>query len=153
MGFLRSSHRSQASSSDGLFLLDEAMKIHGALSFESYDRLFPNQDVLPAGGIGNLIALPLQKQSRSCGISTFVDESFVAFVDQWAALASTQRVPSEKVEELLNRYEHQEHTSTESIQQAPWERSISLRSALEGCPEVLQVVIANRQMVLLGLFV
>jgi superfamily II DNA or RNA helicase len=128
----------------GFFLLDEAMKIHGALSFESYDRLFPNQDVLPAGGIGNLIALPLQKQSRSCGNSTFVDESFVAFVDQWAALASTQRVPSEKVEELLNRYEHQEHTSAESIQQAPWERPITLRGALEGCPEVLQVVIANR---------
>ncbi|MEZ8043318.1 DEAD/DEAH box helicase family protein [Vibrio sp. 10N.237.312.C02] len=128
----------------GFFLLDEAMKTHGALSFESYDRLFPNQDVLPVGGIGNLIALPLQKQPRSCGNSTFVDQSFVTFVDQWAALVSTQRVPSVKVEALLNSYEHQEQTSAYNSQQAPWERSLPTGSAIEDCPKVLQVVIANR---------
>jgi superfamily II DNA or RNA helicase len=120
------------------------MKTHGALSFESYDRLFPNQDVLPVGGIGNLIALPLQKQPRSCGNSTFVDQSFVAFVDQWAALVSTKRVPSVKVEALLNSYEHQEQTSAYNSQQAPWERSLPTGSAIEDCPKVLQVVIANR---------
>jgi hypothetical protein len=60
----------------GFYLLDEAMKIHGALPFDSYDRLFPNQDVLPIGGIGNLIALPLQKQARLNGNSVFVDHSF-----------------------------------------------------------------------------
>lgn len=31
------------------------------LSLSSYDRFFPNQDTLPKGGFGNLIALPLQK--------------------------------------------------------------------------------------------
>lgn len=31
------------------------------LKLESYDRLFPNQDTLPKGGFGNLIALPLQR--------------------------------------------------------------------------------------------
>jgi hypothetical protein len=31
------------------------------LKLESYDRLFPNQDTMPKGGFGNLIALPLQK--------------------------------------------------------------------------------------------
>jgi hypothetical protein len=34
------------------------------LKLESYDRLFPNQDSLPKGGFGNLIALPLQKYQR-----------------------------------------------------------------------------------------
>ena len=32
------------------------------LKLASYDRLFPNQDTMPKGGFGNLIALPLQKQ-------------------------------------------------------------------------------------------
>ncbi|OEF04901.1 TOTE conflict system archaeo-eukaryotic primase domain-containing protein [Vibrio genomosp. F10] len=134
----------------GFFLLDEAMKIHGVLSFESYDRLFPNQDVLPVGGIGNLIALPLQKQSRSCGNSTFVDQSFVACADQWAALVSTKRVAPVKVEALLINRTHQEQTSADICQQAPWERSLPTRNAIEGCPEVLQAVIANRLYILLS---
>jgi hypothetical protein len=36
------------------------------IQFKSYDRLFPSQDTMPKGGLGNLIALPLQKrQGRS----------------------------------------------------------------------------------------
>ena len=34
------------------------------LKLTSYDRLFPNQDSMPKGGFGNLIALPLQKRPR-----------------------------------------------------------------------------------------
>ncbi len=34
------------------------------LSLTSYDCFFPNQDTLPSGGFGNLIALPLQKVPR-----------------------------------------------------------------------------------------
>lgn len=41
----------------GFALLDKAMEIHPKVSFDSYDRLFPNQDMLPEGGFGNLIAL------------------------------------------------------------------------------------------------
>ncbi|MBS0468127.1 MAG: DEAD/DEAH box helicase, partial [Proteobacteria bacterium] len=37
------------------------------LKLESYDRLFPNQDTMPKGGFGNLIALPLQKWPRESG--------------------------------------------------------------------------------------
>lgn len=36
------------------------------LKLTSYDRLFPNQDTMPKGGFGNLIALPLQKKPREC---------------------------------------------------------------------------------------
>jgi len=42
------------------------------LKLSSYDRLFPNQDTMPKGGFGNLIALPLQKASRERGGSVFV---------------------------------------------------------------------------------
>ena len=58
------------------------------LSLSSYDRLFPNQDTLPKGGFGNLIALPLQKGPREHGHSVFVDENLRAFADQWAYLAA-----------------------------------------------------------------
>jgi len=46
----------------GFGLLDRAMEVYPSLSFDSYDRLFPNQDILPEGGFGNLIALPLQRE-------------------------------------------------------------------------------------------
>jgi len=62
------------------------------LSLQSYDRLFPNQDSMPKGGFGNLIALPLQKAPREKGCSVFVDESLTPYPDQWAYLASVQQV-------------------------------------------------------------
>ena len=43
------------------------------MKLASYDRLFPNQDTMPKGGFGNLIALPLQKGPRESGFSVFVD--------------------------------------------------------------------------------
>lgn len=57
----------------GFGLLDKAMEIYPNLSFDSYDRLFPNQDILPEGGFGSLIALPLQREARLAGNSSFVD--------------------------------------------------------------------------------
>nr|WP_041324735.1 hypothetical protein [Saccharophagus degradans] len=54
----------------GFGLLDKAMEIYSNLSFDSYDRLFPNQDIMPEGGFGNLIALPLQKEARLSGNSS-----------------------------------------------------------------------------------
>lgn len=58
------------------------------LKLESYDRLFPNQDTMPKGGFGNLIALPLQKKPRENGCSVFVDGELRPYPDQWAFLAS-----------------------------------------------------------------
>ena len=43
----------------GCYLITETMTRRHQLSIESYDRLFPNQDTLPRGGFGNLIALPV----------------------------------------------------------------------------------------------
>ena len=60
------------------------------LELSSYDRFIPNQDRMPAGGFGNLIALPLQKRAREHGGSIFVDDDFVPFPDQWAYLASLE---------------------------------------------------------------
>ena len=58
----------------GNIILTEAMKRNGRISFDSYDRFFPNQDRIPEGGFGNLIALPLQGGARKSGNSVFVDD-------------------------------------------------------------------------------
>ena len=55
------------------------MESHAGLSFDSYDRLFPSQDILPVGGFGNLIALPLQRVPRRSGNSEFIDENLTDF--------------------------------------------------------------------------
>jgi hypothetical protein len=73
------------------------------LRLTSYDRMFPNQDCMPKGGFGNLIALPLQKKARERGGSVFVDETFQPFIDQWAYLASLQAMSIHAVEAAILR--------------------------------------------------
>ena len=57
----------------GNTILTEAMERNGWMTFKSYDRFFPNQDRLPEGGFGNLVALPLQGKARKEGNSVFVN--------------------------------------------------------------------------------
>ena len=73
------------------------------LKLESYDRLFPNQDTMPKGGFGNLIALPLQKLPRESGCSVFVDADLQPYPDQWGFLASIQPMPVHDIEPTIVR--------------------------------------------------
>jgi hypothetical protein len=57
----------------GTGLLREAMALRGRMTLASYDRLFPSQDLLPVGGVGNLIAAPLFKPARDNGATVFLD--------------------------------------------------------------------------------
>jgi hypothetical protein len=57
----------------GTGLLREAMALRGQMSLASYDRLFPAQDVLPTGGVGNLIAAPLYGKARKSQTTVFLD--------------------------------------------------------------------------------
>lgn len=82
----------------GCYLLTETMTRRHQLSMESYDRLFPNQDTMPRGGFGNLIALPLQHEPRQQGNTVFVDASLQAYSDQWSYLASLPRASPSFVE-------------------------------------------------------
>ncbi len=72
----------------GCYLITETMSRRHQLSMGSYDRLFPNQDTLPRGGFGNLIALPLQYGPRQMGNTVFVDDLFVPHPDQWQFLST-----------------------------------------------------------------
>ena len=88
----------------GFGLLREAMAVRGELGLDSYDRLFPSQDYVPAKGegLGNLIALPLQRRCRDTGTTAFVDpETFVAYEDQWAYLAGLGRLGLVDVQRLV----------------------------------------------------
>jgi len=69
---------------------------------ESYDRLFPNQDTLPKGGLGNLIALPLQRAPRRLGNSVFVDESLEPLADQWTFIARIRPIEPSLVHALAD---------------------------------------------------
>jgi superfamily II DNA or RNA helicase/very-short-patch-repair endonuclease len=85
----------------GAYILTETMERRPDIGLDSYDRLFPNQDTLPQGGFGNLIALPLQKRPRELGNSIFLDERFTPFPDQWEFLSSIRRISRGEVEERV----------------------------------------------------
>ncbi|MDE0219679.1 MAG: restriction endonuclease subunit R, partial [Spirochaetaceae bacterium] len=84
----------------GAWLLTESMEHNPDIGFESYDRLFPSQDTMPAGGFGNLIALPLQHGPRQSGNSVFLDDGFEPHVDQWRYLSSIRRMTPAEVGDL-----------------------------------------------------
>lgn len=81
-------------------LLTETMNRRHGLSLRSYDRLFPNQDTMPRGGFGNLIALPLQHEARQAGNTVFIDRDGIPHPDQWAYLDSISRLTPEDVEAI-----------------------------------------------------
>lgn len=86
----------------GALLLTEAMERRPEIGLSSYDRLFPNQDTLPKGGFGNLIALPLQKAAREHGHTLFLGEKLEPLPDQWAYLSRLGRISRARVEDLVD---------------------------------------------------
>ena len=106
----------------GNIILTEAMKRNGRITFDSYDRFFPNQDKVPESGFGNLIALPLQGKARKAGNSVFVDEQFLPFQDQWAYLYNVRKIDEGTVDALLTQHQQEDFgTLATSSENKPWE--------------------------------
>lgn len=82
-------------------VLTEAGGRRASIGLSSYDRLFPSQDVLPRGGFGNLIALPLQWEARQSGCSVFLDDALEPFADQWGFLNGVERLDAARVNRLV----------------------------------------------------
>ena len=105
----------------GNAILTESMNRDGRMSFNSYDRFFPNQDRMPEGGFGNLVALPLQGQARKNLNTVFVDDDFLAYKDQWTFLYNIKKLREDDVNKLLSWHVNEEFgalsTSSES---KPW---------------------------------
>ena len=85
----------------GSALLTKGAESVNLKDFKSYDRMLPAQEHLPAGGLGNLIALPLQGLALQNDNSAFVDENWTAYPDQWAFLRSVQRLSHKFMEEKV----------------------------------------------------
>ncbi len=87
----------------GTSLLTYSMSKRSEITFKSYDRFSPNQDTMPKGGFGNLIALPLQRVARQKGNSVFIDENFEPYPDQWKFLAGIKRLSEANLTSLIAR--------------------------------------------------
>jgi hypothetical protein len=88
----------------GTVFLHEAMVLRGSMDLRSYDRLFPNQDVLPEGGFGNLIAARLQGRRRKGGLTTFLDlGTLEPYEDQWAFLSTLDRLSPADAERVARQ--------------------------------------------------
>lgn len=105
----------------GKSILSEAMNKEVHLSFKSYDRFFPNQDTLPDGGLGNLVALPLQGKARKDGNSVFVDENFQPYPDQWGFLLGIHKMSESSVDDILQKHASAMGELTKSSEEKPWE--------------------------------
>ncbi len=73
------------------------MALHGQMSLASYDRLFPSQDVLPAGGIGSPIVAPLYGKARKSNTTVFLDlTTLEPDEDQWGWWSRTNATTSRR---------------------------------------------------------
>jgi superfamily II DNA or RNA helicase/very-short-patch-repair endonuclease len=137
----------------GSYVLTETMERRPDIGLDSYDRLFPNQDTMPQGGFGNLIALPLQRAARKQDNTLFLDSAFVPWADQWAFLATVRKIERPLVEQIVEDAERrgrilgvrlppQDDGETE-----PWTAPPSRRreSPLVGeLPSTLELVLGNQ---------
>jgi len=136
----------------GCFLLTETMEHRPELGFESYDRFFPNQDTMPQGGLGNLIALPLQAKPRQHGNSVFLDDTMEPYRDQWQFLAGIRKMSPMEVEEIAARAVETGRVTAVKMPileegEVPWEQPPSRRrkekDLAAGLTEPLEIVIEN----------
>lgn len=134
----------------GSVLISYTCNRNRQLSMASYDRLFPNQDTLPKGGFGNLIALPLQKQPRELGRSVFVDQQLTPYPNQWEFLASIQLLSRKDLEDTILRASGGNHPldvafAVEENNNKPWQRPAPAPAKIAGpLPESLRLVLANQ---------
>lgn len=142
-------------------ILTEAMNRSGRMSFKSYDRFFPNQDRMPEGGFGNLVALPLQGKARRSGNSVFVDENFEMYPDQWGYLLSVRKMSEAAADAILamhsagaDLFGAESRQPEESPQQekktAPWEAPIKDDIPKVALPESITLTRADRLYIPLG---
>src|SRR3989442_6117605 len=114
----------------GCFIVTETMSRRHQLSMASYDRLFPNQDTMPRGGFGTLIALPLQHEARKAGNTVFLDDQGLPYPDQWTFLASMPRLAPQAVDRIAAEAQRRGlvigvrsvDSAEEDSSVAPWDR-------------------------------
>lgn len=87
----------------GSLLLSKTMEIRDNLKIDSFDRMFPNQDYMPKGGYGNLIALPFQTEPAKYGNTILIDRDFLKIKDQFGYLSKIKKLSLDEVLERVKR--------------------------------------------------
>jgi len=131
----------------GNIILTLTMNKNAQLKLASYDRLFPNQDYLPKGGFGNLIALPLQGNAVKNNNSLFIDEEFIPYQNQWKLLENVEKLNFEELNRLIESHEEDElgnllddHLATKPFKQQKLNFSLNQ----DDYPEQFNLVLSNR---------
>jgi superfamily II DNA or RNA helicase len=137
----------------GAALLTATMEQRPEIGLDSYDRMFPNQDTMPKGGFGNLIALPFQGHAVSKGNTLLLDEQLQPYIDQWAYLKSLKRMSQQDVSQFVAQTAIDgdvlgvRRVATEDADDDPWtlppsrrRRDVPLTGPL---PDKIEAVLAN----------
>jgi len=137
----------------GTLLITETLDHRPEIGFGSYDRLFPSQDTLPEGGLGNLIALPLQHKSRETGNTLFLDAAFIPYLDQWAFLSTVRRPSKREVDNIVEEAQQRGEIMgvripvTEEADEEPWKIPLSQQMddpVVRGqLPEKIQIILGD----------
>lgn len=133
----------------GRLLLEKGAEVMHQTDFNTFDRMLPNQDEMPAGGLGNLIALPLQGLPRKQHNSVFVDENWQAVADQWGYLANIKPLTADFVAEKIKAWSEskaivvQEECADYTEQSRPWEGKRVLSLEAKDFTGKLQITLAN----------
>ncbi len=120
----------------GACLLTKGAELAQQKTFLAYDRMLPTQDTMPEGGLGNLIALPLQGKALRKGNSAFVDENWTPYPDQWRSLLQIKRIASEFIQQKIQQWGVDSDLGFTSTLDAlelpePWKNNISRLSAAD----------------------
>jgi superfamily II DNA or RNA helicase len=151
--FFDSAVRASQARALGAFIISETKQRRYQLGFRSYDRMFPNQDTMPRGGYGNLIALPLQLEPSKAGNSVFIDRTLQPFEDQWAYLASIVRLRANDLDSIVRDAAARDAivsvplSSDDPDSEEPWQKKSSGKlhdkTLKEPYPKEVKIVLSN----------
>ncbi|SDH58708.1 hypothetical protein SAMN05421493_10253 [Pseudobutyrivibrio sp. 49] len=120
----------------GFALLERGAQSVDLKSFRYYDRMIPTQDTLLPGGLGNVIALPLQGRALREGNSAFVDENWNAYPNQLQALGGVRRLTRTEIESYLLQWS-KPITNEDDENYIPWKDTDNISASdVEGYVDI-----------------
>lgn len=132
----------------GNLILNYTLKNNVGLDLGSYDRLFPNQDKMPKGGFGNLIALPLQRTPAKNKNSLFVDTNFEYYKDQWEYLSNVKKVTFAEISSVIKILEDElkcsfTNSNTSTIHNITSNTKVSSKTSIIDLPSEINITLSN----------
>lgn len=134
----------------GALLINKGAESVNQNDFNTFDRMMPNQDEMPAGGMGNLIVLPLQGIPRKQGNSAFVDDEWNVLPDQWEYLSNCKCLSMDFVESKIQEWSIQQAIFTKADVgdeggeiSKPWEKKMALALEKSDVSEPLSLFLAD----------